>query len=299
MIANFVMIILLVEMANVLSLVFTDRCRILSLFKMENNCSDSFILSFVEKDILSCITAQIYIPILCLFVKVLWLTYLHSPYKYCFIKWVVYMIVKILAILIVSFSTHILSEMYGYSHKDQIGFYIAGNDIESTIFYLEDCIPMLFEYVYYLKYSRTFYLLLKGIELENKLSLDRKKYLDSKFVRVHFKVATILVATALFFRFIVSIPVTHSFTIKYLIELFTNNRLSPELEYILQGKPVSMLFAILYRVLWNLNYLYMFSVILLQYYKKRNNRNINDRIRPLVRAYQDRIFTSRVNYTKI
>ena len=105
MIANFVMIILLVEMGSVLNLVFTDRCRILTLFKMENNCSDSFILSFVEKDILSCITAQIYIPILCLFVKVLWLTYLHSPYKYCFIKWVVYMIVKILAVQIVGSST--------------------------------------------------------------------------------------------------------------------------------------------------------------------------------------------------
>ena len=90
MIANFVMIILLIEMGSVLSLVFMDRCRILTLFKMENNCSDSFIPSFLGKDILSCITAQICIPILCLLVKVLWLVYLHSPYKYCFIKWVVY-----------------------------------------------------------------------------------------------------------------------------------------------------------------------------------------------------------------
>ena len=133
MIANFVMIILLVEMGNVLSLVFMDRCRILTLFKMENNCLNTLLTHFLEQDILGGITA-IYTPILCLFVEVLWLVYLHSPYKYCFIKWVVYMIVKLLAVLIVSFSTQILSEMYGYSHNDQIGSYIAGSDIERTIF---------------------------------------------------------------------------------------------------------------------------------------------------------------------
>ena len=293
LIANFVMIILLVETGNILTSVFVYRCAILAVLKMGNNCSDSLLTNFLEENILGLITTSVYIPILCLFIKVLWLVYLHSSYKYTVMKWVVYMIVKVIATEIVELITKILSEMYGYSHSD-----LAGARSETVVFCLLIWLPMLFEYIYYLKYSRRFYLLLKGIELGNKFSLDREKYLESKFVRVHFKVSTILVAIALFFKVFKWIPVLHFFTIRYLIELFTNNQLSPELNDILQGKSLSMLLGIFCRILWNLNYLYMFFVILLQYYKKHNNRNINDRIRPLVRAYQDRIFTSRVNYTR-
>ena len=297
MIANFVLIILLVEIGNILSWVFMERCIILTSLKLENNCSDSIVTSLLEFTILNSITDSVYIPILCLFMKVLWLVYLRSSYKYCVMKWVVYMIVKVIATQIVELITKILSGMYGYSPTFQILPYNAGSNCERLVLYLLDWIPMLFEYIHYLKYSRRFYLLLKGIELENKFSLDREKYLESKFVRIHFKVSTILVAIGLFFKVLGWMPVLRFFTIRYLIELLTNNQLSPELNDILQGKPILVFLGIFYRILWNLNYLYMFFVILLQYYKKRNNRNINDRIRPLVRAYQDRIFTSRVNYT--
>ena len=295
LIANFVIIILLVEIGNIISLVFIDRCRILTVLKLGNHCSDSTLTNFLEFTILN--TGSVYIPILCLFMKVLWLVYLHSSYKYTVMKWVVYMIVKVIATKIVELITKILSGMYGYSPTFHILPYITGSHCELLVLYLLNWIPMLFEYIYFLKYSRRFYLLLKGIELENKFSLDREKYLESKFVRIHFKVSTILVAIALFFKVFGWTPVLRFFTIRYLIELFTNNQLSPELNDILQGKPILVFLGIFYRILWNLNYLYMFFVILLQYYKKRNNHNINDRIRPLVRAYQDRIFTSRVNYT--
>ena len=158
-----------------------------------------------------------------------------------------------------------------------------------------------FEYTHYLKYSRRFYLLLKGIELENKLSLDRKKYLESKFVRVHFKVCTILVAIAFLFRILSGFTYLQPFIVEFIVQFLPGQQMSPGWRIFLNDLSyLRIINLVVYRIISNLNYLYMFFVILLQYWKKnRNKRNINDRIRPLVRAYHDRIFTARVNYTRI
>ena len=282
MITNFVMIILFVELGTRVCFIIRNRCRMAALFKLNFTCPN-FGLTYTMYRTLEIVTQSSYIPLLCLFVKVLWLVYLHSPYKYSVMKWLGYIVMKIIVRQTYTYIPPIISEMYGYTVNAT-----EGNEMTFIAYELPNFF-MFFEYVYYLLYSRRFYLLLKGIELENKLSLDRKKYLDSKFVRVHFKVCTILVAITFLFRIVSSIPLFH-FPIEYLLELFTNNS-----EFTNDTKQAfgGSFFVLLYRVVSNLNYLYMFIVISLQYYKKRNNRNINDRIRPLVRAYQDKIFTRR------
>ena len=177
--------------------------------------------------------------------------------------------------------------MYGYSENEAI----------HAIFHIVQSIFLPFEYTYYLIYSRRFYLLLRGIELGNKLS-DRKKYLESKFLRIHFKVCTILVAIAFLFRIIYGLTFLQPFIVNFIVQFLPKQQMSHGWRIFLNYLSYMRVFNLgVYRFISNLNYLYMLFVILLQYCKKRNNRNINDRIRPLVRAYQDKIFTSRVNYT--
>ena len=55
----------------------------------------------------------------------------------------------------------------------------------------------IIQFVYY---ARKFYLHLKSREKEIRLFyFDKKAYLDSKYLRIHFKIATILVGIAIFF----------------------------------------------------------------------------------------------------
>ena len=289
LVANFVITILLVEIGTRVCFIVRNRCEITALFKLKFSCPNFDFIHYACYS-LELVTQNAYIPLVCLFVKVLWLVYLHSPYKYSVMKWIAYIVMKITTYQTYTLISPIISDMYGYSEN-------AVEKRELTLIgYALQWFFMLYEYIYYLKYSRRFYLLLKGIELENKLSLDRKKYLDCKFIRIHFKVGTILVAIAFLFRVIYTIPVSYLFAVQHLIELFMNDQLTPVLQ---KAAFENSFFLMLYRIVSNLNYLYMFIIIVLQYLKKKhNNRNINDKIRPLVRAYQNKIFTSRVNYTR-
>ena len=287
-IANFVMIILLVEIGTRVCFFYIERWFFFELLHLNISCPTEGTL-YEMTFALEVISQSSYIPLVSLFVKVLWLVYLHSSYKYSVIKWVGYIVMKIITVYMCLKIEPIISQlMYGESHDEYA--------IEAIFYFLNTVFFLPFEYTYYLIYSRRFYLLLKGIELENKLSLDRKKYLESKFIRVHFKVCTILVAVAFFFRII---SYLQPFIVDFFVQFLPNQKMDPgwriffnDLSYL------RVVNSVIYRLISNLNYIYMFIVISLLYCKKRNNRNINDRIRPLVRAYQDRIFTSRVNYTR-
>ena len=59
---------------------------------------------------------------------------------------------------------------------------------------------LIIDFIQFVYYSRKFYLQLKSREREFRFSyFDEKAYLESKFLRIHFKIATILVGIALFF----------------------------------------------------------------------------------------------------
>ena len=290
LIANFVMIILLVEIGTRVTIIYNSRCFYYQLLQLSmSSCPAKGALSEINIT-LEMISLSSYIPLVSLFVKVLWLVYLHSPYKYSVMKWVGYIVMKIITTYMCILIEPIISQiMYGYDEEKA----------NEAIFSLLPAFFLPFEYIYYLIYSRRFYLLLKGIELENKLSLDREKYLESKFVRIHFKVCTILIAIAFFFRIISGLEFLQPFIVEFVVQFLPGQKMSHGwrifFDYLSYMRLVNLG---VYRFISNLNYLYMFFVILLQYRKKRNNRNINDRIRPLVRAYQDRIFTPRVYYTR-
>ena len=227
MIANFVMIILLVEIGTRVCFIIIDRCFLIKVLKLYLPCSSGGALHYIDFT-LEVISQESYFPLLCLFVKVLWLVYLRSSYRYSVMKWVGYVVMKITAFYVNLYIGPIISHMvYSDSIETNVVFGVS---------YLEQSCCILFEYIYYLIYSRRFYLLLKGIELENKLSLDRKKYLESKFLRVHFKVCTILVAVAFFFRVIAGFIQLQPFIVKGFFRVFPSKSLSPKLKNILEDE---------------------------------------------------------------
>ena len=228
MIANFVILILLVEIGTRVCYIYQYRCRLYVLLKLQvdTHCHTTGII-YCLNFIMKFITQESYIPLLCLFVKVLWLVYLHSPYECSVRNWTTYIMMKIIAVYVCVLLLPVISKfMYGYS---------VGRLIE-IISIMVQSFSMIFEYITYLVYSRRFYLLLRGIEIENKLSLDRGKYLESKFVRIHFKVCTILIAIAFLCRIISGLSLIQSNVVQRIFTLFPDIKLGPALKILIQGR---------------------------------------------------------------
>ena len=152
MIANFVMIILLVEIGTRVCFIIYDRCFLNELLKLNLPCSQTGTLYYMDFT-LEVLSQDSYFPLVCMFVKVLWLVYLHSPYKYSIMKWVAYIVMKITAFYAYLYIGPIISHMIS-------AYSVEINDIFGCTYMVGDCF-ILFEYIYYLKYSRRFYLLLK------------------------------------------------------------------------------------------------------------------------------------------
>ncbi|KAI6650714.1 hypothetical protein LOD99_7765 [Oopsacas minuta] len=227
------------------------------------------------------ILQSFYIPILCLLLKVLWLAYLHSQYKYTIMRWTVYITLRLVAIYIV--------------HSWQF-VYVSNNDIKVNISlliftYLHSVFQTIDLFTYIL-YSRRFYLHLKSREIEAKL-FDEDKYLQSKYVRVHFKIATFIVTIALSL-YTLSEGIFCLFSLSINISKFVNEVfIFSEWEYYLQSLLISR-YALLsaYRILLDVNYMYVFLVIMFKYCRQKHQlTRINDRIHPYVREYQDQVFT--------
>ena len=155
------------------------------------------------------------------------------------------------------------------------------------------------QFVYY---ARRFYLQLKSREKEIRLFyFDKKAYLDSKFLRIHFKIATILVGTALFFYTLASSDRVFSkfdstlriFSIPgyqqlYDIFIFIFGSLSIH---------ITIFSFLIFEVLLNLNYLYVFIVVAYKSYRDRKRlENINDYIKPIMKQYHDRYYNRYTNY---
>ena len=139
--------------------------------------------------ILRNISQLCYIPLLCCLLKVLWLTYLHSPYKYTIMRWAAYIVLRTVSVNCFYLFDKFLP-FFGIIEEDSMiyaFFYVNIFTLCTTV-----------DLITYLLYSRRFYLHLKNRELEAKLFMDRDKYIENKYLRIHFKVATILVVIALF-----------------------------------------------------------------------------------------------------
>ena len=109
------------------------------------------------------ISYNCHFPILCLLLKVLWLAYLHSPYKCTIIRWMAYTAIRCV----------VIAGLYKLSHSECIPSY------RSELLILVDAvlaIAYLSDFLTYLSYSRRLYKQLKSREIEARLFKDRASY---------------------------------------------------------------------------------------------------------------------------
>ena len=267
MIANFVIIIILVEITNNIANIYNNLVLLIPY-------NEQLLILMVH---VRCYTQLSHVPLLCLLLKVIWLAYLHAPYKYTIIRWTAYIVLRSCTVFLV------------YERSLENG--------EDSVAILELYSFMLMFYfaidtVMYLLYSRRLYQHLKSRELEAKLFMDRQQYLAARSLRVHFKVATILVTLALVFYQMTSLFSFISTIISY---ISITASLEPIIDHFnLQDQLLKIsiyICLVLYRILFNLNYLYLFSAISYTYCKQKHKlTRVNDTIRPLVRDYQNKIY---------
>ena len=269
-ISNFVIIIIILEIVNNSS----NAISLICIFITSNE--------FLEKVIIhiALVSKLCYISLLSLLLQVMWLAYLHCPYTYTIKRWTAYILLRLFAYYVVYCWRYVedivISEIFLYSSL------LWGM---LSLFFILDLIT-------YLRYSRKFYLHLKSRVLEAKLYADRDKYLENKYVCIHFRVASIIVAVALIICIIVNVI---SFVIDDLMYIYqpfdTPNNDQWEFYFLMALFPGSI-GKVVYRTMMNLNYLYVTLVIIFKYCRqKRNLYKVNDRIRPLVRDYHDDIWS--------
>ena len=127
------------------------------------------------------------VPVLTMVMDFLWLVYRKYEYKYTIIRWTWYIVIRALVVFLVEYSIDYIP------HVD----YLLLCSVFSNAFH---AIFQIIDFIQFVYYARKFYLHLKSREKEIRLFyFDKKAYLDSKYLRIHFKIATILVGIAFFF----------------------------------------------------------------------------------------------------
>ena len=231
------------------------------------------------------------VPVLSMLMAFLWLAYRKYEYKYTIIKWTWYIVIRTLVLFVIEYPEFTNLILLDYQPS-----YECFSDIILLIFPIIDFI----QFVYY---SRRFYLQLKSREKEIRLFyFDKKAYLDSKYLRIHFKIATILVGTALFFYTLASSDRVFSILDSTLFIFSLPGYLQLYNIFILLVGSLSIDITtfsfLIFEVLLNLNYLYIFIVVVYKSYRDRKRlENINDYIRPIVKQYHDDYYNNRyTNY---
>ena len=279
LISNFVLLILFLELINNVSY---DIGSILELLRK--------VISFpylTERKILLINTClrMTFVPLLTLFMVVLWLVYRKYEYRNTIRRWVWYIILRFISISVLT--TLVLR-----------GYILELIYLKGFVF------PFLhiFDYLQFIYYSRRFYLHLKSRENEIRLFyFDKQAYLESKFWRKHFKVATIFVVIALFFF-------TFGFSLHHIIPAIrrtTIHVINPNTQLTKITKDLLYPFLsihspliILYNILFCLNYLYIVFIMVYNFAKNRvKQANINDSIKPLIKKYHDTVYNrGYINY---
>ena len=234
--------------------------------------------------------AYSFVPLLSLLLSFLWLAYRKYEYKYTIIRWTWYIVMRAFLVILYSCINKIISGEFQILiriiYSLFIGFFI------------------ILDFIQYVYYSRRFYLHLKSRETEIRLFyFDNGAYLESKYLRFHFKIATILVGIALFF-FTVAIsidlifriltlnlcsltPFFHQFCILKQVLLFST--------YVIVFTSYPL--AFICSTIFTFNYLYIFFIVVYKSYRDRQKlANINDYIKPLVKQYHDRYYSRYNNY---
>ena len=228
------------------------------------------------------------VPVLCMLMDFMWLAYRKYEYKYTMIRWTWYIVIRISVVFLFDNCIDFISFSADYKN-----IYNNLVNIFTTIFPIIDFI----QFVYY---ARKFYLHLKSREKEIRLFyFDKKAYLDSKYLRIHFKVATILVAIAVFFSTLASsmAPLSQIFEVPgdYIVisQQLDENLLIISYYFCFITYPSGFIS----QVLFILNYLYIFIVVVYKSYRDGQKlKNINNYIKPIMKQYHDNYYNRYTNY---
>ena len=276
MITIFIIIILSLEILYTFSSLFLDIQDYVSKFIIFNpvlSCLVSIVAQFFNY--LSMITGYIPIVVPCLLMKVLWIAYLHCPYKNTVKRWSVYIAVRCVVATILYF---LETTKFPYYKMELNCLYTVVVELFFTL-----------DFGLYLLYARRFYKHLKSREIEAKLFKDEITYRDEKMLCLHFKVATTFAAVALSF-FVISMYLQ---SFNYLLPFFHLFNLNGDsyiyIVQILYTLDVfSALLNILYIILISLDYLYFVTMLLVIYLRQKWRLNrVNRKIKPIVARYHE------------
>ena len=199
---NFIIVILVMELLQYFGEIFMYSPYIIAYFVKEFN------IHFLKElqNYSSLFTLPIYcllVPVLTMMMDFLWLAYRKYEYKYTIIRWTWYIVIRILIAFLLQYSVIFVSISADYQ--------TIYNNFVLVLF----CIVPIIDFIQFVYYARKFYLHLKSREKEIRLFyFDKKAYLDSKYLRIHFKIATVLVINALFFYNLANSIAANSFILK-------------------------------------------------------------------------------------
>ena len=269
MIVNFIIILILIEIANNGSILI-DRIVDLS----HGNDQIWTILNHVRF-----ISKYSFIPMLCMTMDVLWLAYLNWNYKYTIMRWTLYIILRII-------SMNILYQLIRYYFENSTAEYEIVRSLNRVLLMIFGIIDL----ICYIWYSRRFYQHLKSRENEAMVQLSRR-YLEMKFICKHFKIATILVAIPLTIYNVINV-ISIFFCCYLILFYFGLIDYSQRMYYahFLIVWPI-IFCQLLYRILFNFNYIYFIVLQVYKYWKqKRNINKVNKEVHQIVKKYHDKIY---------
>ena len=278
---NFISVILVMEFLQYFGQIFIYYPYVIEYFVKD------FIIHFLTElqDYSSQFTIPIYysfIPVLTMMMDFLWLAYRKYEYKYTMIRWTWFIVIRALVVFLLEYSVLFVSISADYQ------------TMYSNFVLVLFCIVPIIDFILFVYYASKFYLHLKSREKEIRLFyFDKKAYLDSKYLRIHFKIATILVVIALFFTTLSDITVTLSGIIEitdgYIaIPLQLHEKLL--IIYYCFGF-ISDLAYLISQLLFIFNYLYIFIVVVYKAYRDGQKlKNINDYIKPIMKQYHDNYY---------
>ena len=281
---NFIIVILIMEFIQNFCQFICNFPYLINYFAKDFNFSP-----FIEVEKYSTLvymsTYHSFVPVLSMLMDFLWLAYRKYEYKYTMIRWTWYIVIRILVAFLLQYSIHFF-----------LDYQIIYSSLTHAIYGIFPFIDLI-QYVYY---ARKFYLHLKSREKEIRLFyFDKKAYLDSKYLRIHFKIATILVVNALFF-FTVSnsnAALYGFFEIPYYYIVIPQQLYENSLIIQFHLGIITNFLYTTSQVLFISNYLYIFIVVVYKSYRDGQKLyNINNYIKPIMKQYHDNYYNRYSNY---
>ena len=279
-ITNFIILILILELLE--NLLFIQE----ELKPFVEELSSGFLVNYSIKTssyVISLLYAirLTYVPLLSLVMNFLWLVYRKYEYKYTMIRWTAYIVIRGLVVII-------WFRLLPYMSPEYRGLAFVLLDIFFTFSYV-------FDFIQYVHYCLKFYSHLKSREKEIRLFyFDKEAYLYSRWIRIHFLVSNVLVTSALLLLTLGDSINSIRHLVDWIVWLFDSQEFST-LEYTqvyfsLYGDVIIPIFLV-YKSLYNFNYLYIIIVIIYNYIISRVKLyNINKHIKPIVEEYHNSVY---------